>query len=133
MTAGSRPMARRIRRAPERVRRRVRGAPQPEWSRTRPVVVVRARRFARLLRRRWRRSMRLRVVATTMALGLVVVVALGYFLLARIRDGLVDAREASVMVESERLATEAQNLLTAAKIGNDTDGEKAVSDTLSKV
>ena len=43
--------------------------------------------------------MRLRVVATTMLLGLLVVLAVGTFLSFRIRHGLIESRQASAMIE----------------------------------
>jgi two-component system sensor histidine kinase MtrB len=97
------------------------------------MLVVRARRLVRLARRRWRRSMRLRVVATTMMLGLLVVFVLGNFLLARIVDGLVEARETSAMVESERLARKAQDYLAAAEPGNAQEQDQNVNDLMSQL
>jgi two-component system sensor histidine kinase MtrB len=133
MTGGPvRPLARRVRRAPGRVRARLRYGERPHW-RPRPALVARSRRLIRLVRRRWRRSMRLRVVATTMVLGLIVVVGLGNYLLARIRDGLVEAREASAMVESEKLAKEAQELLTAAGSTTVQQQEQNVNDTMFRL
>lgn len=60
------------------------------------------------LLRRWRRSLMLRVVATTMLLGLVVVAAIGTLLYARIRDGLVQDRLVVARGESERGLHDAQ-------------------------
>lgn len=74
----------------------------------------RSRRLAGKVRRRWSRSLRLRVVATTMLLGLVVVLGVGNFLLARIRDGLISSREESAMVESQRLTQAAVKQFDAA-------------------
>jgi two-component system sensor histidine kinase MtrB len=87
-------------------------------------VVRRARTIARLVHRRWSRSMRLRVVATTMFLGLVVVFVVGNFLLARIRDGLLDSRQASAMLETERLTQSAKQQFGAAAY-KDAEGEES--------
>ena len=57
----------------------------------------------RLLRRRWRRSLQVRVVATTVLLGVVVVFAVGNFLLAQIGAGLVDSRRKAADGESSVL------------------------------
>jgi two-component system sensor histidine kinase MtrB len=50
------------------------------------------RRAARWVHRRWRRSLQLRVVATTMLLGVAVVAVVGALLLDRIQSGLVAER-----------------------------------------
>lgn len=60
------------------------------------------------LRHGWRRSLMLRVVATTMLLGLVVVAAIGTLLFTRIRDGLVQDRLVVAQGESKRGQVEAQ-------------------------
>ena len=58
--------------------------------------------------------MRLRVVATTMLLGLLVVLVVGTFLSFRIQAGLIDSREASAMTEAEQLTKQAQGEFAAA-------------------
>ena len=57
---------------------------------------------------RWRRSLMLRVVATTMLLGLVVVAAVGTLLYNRIRDGLVQDRLVVARGEADRGLHDAQ-------------------------
>lgn len=64
--------------------------------------VPRARAWFRLLRLRWRRSLLLRVVAATVALGLIVVLVVGQFLLQRISSGLVASRMSTAQEESKR-------------------------------
>src|SRR5512144_1028793 len=72
------------------------GQPQAHALRGLPGrVLARARRAVRIGRLRWRRSLLLRVVAATVALGLVVVLVVGQFLLERISSGLVDSRMAT--------------------------------------
>ena len=56
------------------------------------VVPAAGRRAVGWLRLRWRRSLQLRVVATTMLLGLAVVAVVGALLLDRIQNGLVEER-----------------------------------------
>ena len=51
------------------------------------------RRAASRLRDRWRRSLQLRVVGTTLAVSAVVVTALGFFLMQQIAAGLLDNTE----------------------------------------
>ena len=55
----------------------------------------------RRLRVRWRSSLYLRVVATTLALSLLVVVVLGQILIGRITSGLLDAKERSALIEAQ--------------------------------
>ncbi|MFI7586658.1 MtrAB system histidine kinase MtrB [Spongisporangium articulatum] len=78
------------------------------------VVRRRSRRLAGQVRRRWQRSLQLRVVATTMLLGLLVVFALGAFLQVRIRDGLIESREASAMAESAKLTRDTKDRVQAS-------------------
>jgi two-component system sensor histidine kinase MtrB len=91
------------------------------------------RRGVNSARRRWRRSMRVRVVATTMLLGLVVVVGLGNFMLARIRDGLIESRRASAMAQSEQLTKTAQLTFAATESGNVSDQETVVNDLMKQL
>ena len=63
-------------------------------------LAARTRAVLRLGRLRLRRSLLARVVAATVALGLVVVFALGQFLLQRISDGLVQSRMTVAQAES---------------------------------
>jgi two-component system sensor histidine kinase MtrB len=65
----------------------------------------------RLVRRRWRRSLQVRVVATTVLLGLVVVFAVGNFLLAQISSGLVDSRRKVADSESTVLFQQASQFI----------------------
>jgi len=55
----------------------------------------------RQLRVRWRSSLYLRVVATTLALSLLVVVVLGQILIGRITSGLLDAKQRSALIEAQ--------------------------------
>jgi two-component system sensor histidine kinase MtrB len=70
----------------------------PSWLRQAASVVARP----------WRRSLQLRVVATTMLLGMVVIVVLGGLLYTRIRDGLVQDRLVVARSEATRGLRDAQ-------------------------
>ena len=70
------------------------------------------------VRRRWRGSLQLRVVATTLALSLVVVVVLGELLLHRITDGLLDAKVRTSLVEARAGLNEANALVEASDTTN---------------
>jgi two-component system sensor histidine kinase MtrB len=77
--------------------------------------------------------MRLRVVATTMLLGLLVVLVVGNFLLARIRDGLIHTRQVSAMDEAKHLTDQAQ-LNFGASSYHDADSEDIfVNELLSQL
>ena len=58
--------------------------------------------------------MRLRVVTTTMLLGLLVVLVVGTFLSFRIQAGLIDSRQETAMIEAERLTDDAKSLFAAS-------------------
>ncbi|MCH1866449.1 MtrAB system histidine kinase MtrB [Nocardioides sp. CFH 31398] len=68
----------------------------------------------------WRRSIQVRVVASTMALSALVVGAVGWFLLQQTRDGLLDDRVEAVVAEAANETAEAQDRLLAAS-GTDAD------------
>ncbi|WP_143448574.1 MtrAB system histidine kinase MtrB, partial [Kineosporia sp. A_224] len=65
----------------------------------------------RLGRMRWRRSLRLRVVATTVVFATLVVLAVGSVLLARISEGLQDSSQEIARIEAKQLYAEAQTLV----------------------
>lgn len=69
---------------------------------------------ARRVRTRWRSSLYLRVVATTLALSLLVVVVLGQILMGRITSGLLDAKQRASLVEAQAGLNQAQALITAS-------------------
>jgi two-component system sensor histidine kinase MtrB len=103
--------------AKRRRRRPLKAALRP--ARTLPQRTVRwavseIKTVVRKIRRRWSRSMRLRVVATTMLLGLLVVLVVGTFLSFRIQAGLIESRQESAMIEAERLTDKAIKLCEAS-------------------
>lgn len=65
-------------------------------------------------RNAWARSLLLRVVATTLVLSLIVVVAVGAILLNRIRDGLIDAKVTASIAEASAGRDTAQRLANAS-------------------
>jgi two-component system, OmpR family, sensor histidine kinase MtrB len=66
------------------------------------VVPAPLRGPVRLAVGRWRRSMQLRVVATTVVLGIVVVLVVGQLLLQRITSGIVASRQDVVTAQSRQ-------------------------------
>jgi two-component system sensor histidine kinase MtrB len=71
-------------------------------------------RVARAVRARWRRSLYVRVVSTTLALSLLVVVVLGQVLVSRITAGLLEAKQRTSLVEAQAGLTQAQALVAAS-------------------
>ncbi len=63
----------------------------------------------------WRRSLQLRVVATTMVLSLVVSVLLGLVLLRQVSEGLLDAKTAAARADASAGIDSAQARLDAAR------------------
>ncbi len=85
-----------------------------------PAALLRRRRvLVRVVRGRWRRSLQVRVVATTILLGLIVVTAVGSFLLTRISSGLVDSRRQSAENESAVAFHDANQFIKSYQPTND--------------
>jgi len=72
------------------------------------------RRAARWLLHRWRSSLQLRVIASTMMLGLIVVLMLGSYLYQRIADGLVNDRVLTARAEATSQTRAAQSRFDSA-------------------
>ncbi|HEU5156251.1 MAG TPA: MtrAB system histidine kinase MtrB [Streptosporangiaceae bacterium] len=93
------------------------------------------RRLARGVTRRayarWRRSIQLRVVATTMVISVVVVAVLGVFLMQQITTALLDAKEKAAAQQLEEGLAIAQRDLASIDT-NDPDDVLAKLDSLSK-
>lgn len=64
------------------------------------LVRWRVRRAGRGMLHRWRRSLQLRVVATTMIVSMAVVALLGFFLMQQIQSGLLRAKEHAALREA---------------------------------
>jgi two-component system sensor histidine kinase MtrB len=79
----------------------------------------------------WRRSVSLRVVATTMALSLVVVAIVGLLLVNSINGGLLAAKEQSSLVEATAGTSEAQSLMDAADTGPTTPSASRLVDSVT--
>jgi two-component system sensor histidine kinase MtrB len=85
------------RRLPRRTKRALRAA--RTWQRA----------TAEELRFRWRRSLQLRVVTTTLALSALVIAVLGFFLTQQISDGLLANKEKSATAQVSRGLTVAES------------------------
>ncbi|OIQ80021.1 sensor histidine kinase MtrB [mine drainage metagenome] len=77
---------------------------------------------------RWRASLQLRVITSTLAIGLIVLVALGAFLSARIRNGIFDQRVTQILGESARSTQQAQNTFDSSTAGTESDVQELLND-----
>jgi two-component system, OmpR family, sensor histidine kinase MtrB len=85
------------------------------------VPISLGRRVRRLLRRigtRWRRSLQLRVVATTLVVSAVAVALLGFVVLQQVRSGLLEAKLRSSTSQELNGLSSARNLLSLSSSGN---------------
>jgi two-component system sensor histidine kinase MtrB len=84
----------------------------------------------RALRRIWRRSLWLRVTATTLVLSVVVVGVLGLSLLSRVTSGLLNSKERISVGEASAGLGEAQRILDAADTGPSTPSPSRLVDSV---
>src|SRR5665647_722760 len=84
------------------------------WERRSRAARAALQRMARWLLHVWRSSLQLRVIASTMLLGLIVVLMLGSYLYQRIADGLVNDRILSARAEATSQARAAQSRFDSA-------------------
>ncbi len=85
------------------------------------------------LARRWRQSLQLRVVTTTMLLGLFVVSILGGVLHQQIASGLESDRVTAATNESLNLATQAQNSWESSTSTSVDDLDQAANDIMTRI
>ncbi|KGM10011.1 histidine kinase [Cellulomonas bogoriensis 69B4 = DSM 16987] len=77
-------------------------------------LALRARHLARRGWYRWRASLQVKVVTSTLVVGIVTVGALGGYVSDRVRDGLFDERLGQVLEESGQLTSLAQSQFDAS-------------------
>ena len=85
------------------------------------------------LLRRWQASLQLRVVVFTTALGVVVVVGVGSFLLDGIADGLVQERQRVALADASRAAATAQAQFDASTTTTGPEVEQLAGDVVSSL
>jgi two-component system, OmpR family, sensor histidine kinase MtrB len=100
----SRPVRVVARRLPRQAKRPLKAA--RKWQRER----------AENLRFRWRRSLQLRVVTTTLALSTLVIAVLGFFLTQQISDGLLQNKEKSATAQVSQGLTVAESNASLNKV-----------------
>ena len=101
------------------------------WDVLHRVRFAVSRPFARA-RHAWRSSLHLRVVLTTLSLSLVVLLVLSQFLLGRVTDGLLAAKERSALDEARAGLAQAQLLADAAERGGDPLSNVALVDGVAR-
>src|SRR5450756_2991222 len=84
------------------------------WERRSRAARAALQRMARWLLHLWRASLQFRVIASTMLLGLIVVLMLGSYLYQRIADGLVNDRILTARAEATSQARAAQSRFDSA-------------------
>ena len=84
----------------------------------------------RWVRRIWRSSLLLRVTATTLALSILVMAALGFSLLSRVTSGLLEAKDRASVGEAAAGLSEAQRVLDAANTGTTTPSPARLVDSV---
>ena len=94
------------------------------------VTRVRLPRHPRELAHAWRSSLQLRVIATTLAIGLVTLAALGGSLSDRIRDGLFTERINQVLDESARSTQQAQDTFDSSTATTSTEVQQRINDVV---
>jgi two-component system, OmpR family, sensor histidine kinase MtrB len=85
----------------------------PWWHRAETRVAGRVRTVVRAVSRRWRQSLRLRVLATTLAVSTLVVVLFVVLLVEQVGRGLVEDKTRSALVEARSGLLTAQGELEA--------------------
>jgi two-component system, OmpR family, sensor histidine kinase MtrB len=90
-------------------------------------------RLWRWLRARWRRSLQLRVVAATLALGLVVVVVIGQLLLQRIADDLVESARVADQADAAKQVGDTVTAFRGQKWQNYQDFRDWAQDRVSEL
>ena len=94
------------------------------------LIRVRLARRPRALARSWRSSLQLRVIATTLAIGLATLAGLGVYLSDRIRNGLFTQRVNQVLAESARGTQQAQATFDSSTATTSTEVQQLINDVV---
>ena len=94
------------------------------------LIRVRLARRPRALARSWRSSLQLRVIATTLAIGLATLAGLGVYLSDRIRNGLFTPRVDQVLEESARGTQQAQATFDSSTATTSTEVQQLINDVV---
>ncbi len=92
------------------------------------LVRARSRRRVRGWVRAWRGSLQVRVITSTLAIGLVALALIGAYVGGRMADGLFNARLDQVLQESARSTQQAQKTFDSSTATTGTDVQRLLSD-----
>lgn len=92
------------------------------------LLRARSRRRARSWTRAWRSSLQIRVITSTLAIGLVALTLVGAYVSGRMADGLFNARLDQVLEESARSTQQAQDTFDASTATAGTDVQRLLQD-----
>ena len=92
------------------------------------LVRARSRRRARSWTRAWRSSLQIRVITSTLAIGLVALTLVGAYVSGRMADGLFNARLEQVLQESARSTLQAQTTFDSSTATTGTDVQRLKGD-----
>ncbi|WP_421741925.1 MtrAB system histidine kinase MtrB [Cellulomonas sp.] len=92
------------------------------------LLRARSRRRVRTWSRVWRSSLQVRVITSTLAIGLVALTLVGAYVSSRMADGLFQARLDQVLQESARSAQQAQATLDFSTATARTDVQRLLGD-----
>ncbi|PJI95205.1 MtrAB system histidine kinase MtrB [Luteimicrobium subarcticum] len=82
---------------------------------------------------RWRSSLQVRVVTSSLVVGIVVVAVLGAYLSVQVRNGLFDRRVDQILQESQRSTQQAQSTFDAASAKDSTEVQQLLNDTVPQL
>jgi len=102
----------------------------PRARRAWRLIRVRLARRPRALARSWRSSLQLRVIATTLAIGLATLAGLGMYLSDRISNGLFTQRVDQVLEESARGTQQAQATFDSSTATTSTEVQQLINDVV---
>ena len=91
------------------------------------------RRYARAGMRNWRHSLRLRVAATTVAVGTLALVLLAAVLSDQVRDGLFEQRRDQVLADAAARAEQAQKEFDSATVSTTQEVQQLAQDMVSRL
>ena len=92
------------------------------------LLRARSRRRARSWTRAWRSSLQIRVITSTLAIGLVALTLVGAYVSARMADGLFDDRLKQVLQESARSTLQAQTTFDSSTATTGPDVQRLKGD-----
>ncbi|MDA8371327.1 MAG: MtrAB system histidine kinase MtrB [Nocardiopsaceae bacterium] len=92
-----------------------------------------ARGLVRGVHTRWRRSLQLRVVSTTLVISAVITAVLGFFLVQQVLTGLIDAKRTAALNDHKAGLSKALNMMQDGDQSTDPDGQLAqITEELGK-